>query len=252
MPAAGTTPLLEQGVPRDTCMRVALLRLAVIAGCWATVAAAGAGAVLAPGSAAASAACGNCGRCERGDQLIACEGCGLAMFCSSACRSAAFASGAVHPVLAHLGPRWARGTLLCGGDRGNGLRGDERGDPSLCEAPPAIALAGSQSVALARDREEQAGGGVEASKGEEGQWPAVAIRRPDALAPSYPLVPIPPEIERRTRVEDTQDMGRVLVAAEHIKAGELAVQEAPLMVWPTGGCVGVWVCVGVWGDYVCT
>jgi hypothetical protein len=154
-------------------------------------------------------------------------------------------------VLARLefrGAGAARATLLCGGDRGNGIRGDALG-PCICNALPSIKLgwtkqrgdAAGQEVKLARDREGQEEGEDEVVEGQPVEWPAVNRRGPDTPPPSYSEhrpwrtpVPISPDIEKKTRVEDTDDMGRVLVAAEHIKVGELVVQEAPLLVWPTG------------------
>ncbi len=157
----------------------------------------------------------------------------------------AFACGVVHPVLARLESREAgeaRETLLCGGDRGNGIRGDALGDPRMCNALPCIKLgwtqqkgdAAGQEVKLARDREGQEKGEDAVVDGQPVEWPAVSRRGPGTPPLSYTPVTIPPDIAKKTRVEDTNVMGRVLVAAEHIKVGELVVQEAPLLVWPTG------------------
>jgi hypothetical protein len=189
-----------------------------------------------------------CSLCDARAQ-VPCKGCGIDVYCSTACRREAFSTGVVHPVLARLDsqPDGVAGsgdarqgkapesvTLLCGGDAGNAIRGVARGDPSLCTGLASIKLGWTQerinneaAKAKKMDADDD-----DALLAELSQWPSVAREIEPALPAANSLMQ--PEIAAQTRVEDTSYMGRVLLAAKDIAVGEVTLQEAPLLIWPTG------------------
>ena len=191
-----------------------------------------------------------CALCDARAQ-VPCKGCGIDVFCSKACRREAFSTGVVHPIIARLNSKpdsVADGsdarkvkapesvTLLCGGDAGNAIRGVARGDPSLCTGLASIKLGWTQEQikSEAADAKKMDEDDDDTLFAEPSRWPAVASDMP--IDPALPAANslIEPEIAAHTRVEDTSDMGRVLLAAKDIAVGEVTLQEAPLLIWPTG------------------
>ena len=181
----------------------------------------------------------SCEMCDAPAQ-VACKGCGVSLFCSKDHRLQAFLRGIVHPVVAHedstsgyngretVSPKFC--TLLCGGDKGNAIRGILRGDSSLCTGLASIQLGHTheQGDEVCEDVADNDDRVLE----EACQWPAVAPAIPDPAPVTRHLVRA--EFLGKTRVEDTGEMGRVLRAAVDMELGEVALREAPLLVWPTG------------------